>query len=135
MLMSLDQMRNLRFRIEVTPECAYLTSESFSYIRHPLRVSTTRHVVVNLVEINKADPRRSKIINGQDFRADYPTFETTLNDAALVASIPQEHSLAVSCPACQGQHKSTLVVKEKVGHQGRRRRRIRKYESQKMYQK
>jgi hypothetical protein len=68
MLMSLDQMRSLMFRIELTPECAYLTSDSFSYVRHPLRVSTTRHLVVNLVEINKADPTKTKVITGQDFR-------------------------------------------------------------------
>ena len=67
-------------RIELTPECAYLTSESFCYIRHPLRVSPTRHLVLNLVEINKVDPTKTKVITGQDFRADYPTFSTTLND-------------------------------------------------------
>ena len=67
-------------RIELTPECAYLTSESFCYIRHPLRVSTTRHLVLNLVEINKVDPTKTKVITGQDLRADYPTFSTTLND-------------------------------------------------------
>ena len=120
-------------RIELTPECAYLTSESFCYIRHPLRVSTTRHLVLNLVEMNKVDPTKTKVITGQGFRADYPTFSTTLNDAALVASIPQEHSLAVGCPACRGQHKKHTCGKGKGGPP--KRRRIQEYQSQKMYQK
>ena len=81
-------------------------------------MSTTRHPVVDLVEISKADPTKSKIINGQDFRADYPSFKTTQfpsHGAVLAASIPQDNVLAVACPACRGQHRKHTCGKEKGG--------------------
>jgi hypothetical protein len=49
-LLSLEQMRNLRFTLEHTPECDFLTCDAFDMHREPLKVSTTNHLVLDLLK-------------------------------------------------------------------------------------
>ena len=50
-LLSLQQMQNLRFSLELTPDVVYLTCRAFNFHRTPLSRSTSKHLVLNLAEI------------------------------------------------------------------------------------
>jgi hypothetical protein len=50
-LISLPQMRNLYFNLELCPEAAYLTCAAFGFNREAIRTSTTRHLIVDLAAI------------------------------------------------------------------------------------
>ena len=50
-LISLPQMRNLYFSLELSPEAAYLTCAAFGFNREAIRTSTTRHLIVDLAAI------------------------------------------------------------------------------------
>ncbi len=50
-LFSLPQMQNLRFRLEADPDNVYLTCKSLNYHRQPLRMSVTKHLVIDLCDI------------------------------------------------------------------------------------
>ena len=58
-LMSLGQMKNLWFTLELTPETTYLTCPAFGCERTPLRVAFTNHLVLDLAKLKYSilDPR------------------------------------------------------------------------------
>ena len=51
LLFSLPQMRNLYFTLELTPDTAFLTCEAFGFHREPIKSSTSRHLIVNLADL------------------------------------------------------------------------------------
>ena len=48
LLLSLPQMRNLRFTIELSPEAVYLRSPAFGNKRVLMKSSTSNHIVLDL---------------------------------------------------------------------------------------
>jgi len=51
MLMSFSQMRNLRFERVLTPEQALMTCPAFGYKSFPLKMSISRHLILDLVDM------------------------------------------------------------------------------------
>ena len=58
-LLSLPQMMNLGFRLEMGQNVVYLTSEALGYINYRVPFSTTRHLVIDLANI------RGRVLKGQ----------------------------------------------------------------------
>ena len=50
-LLSLPQMQNLRFNLEIAPDNVYLTCNALGYKKQPLRMSTSKHLVVKLSDL------------------------------------------------------------------------------------
>ena len=68
MLMSLAQMRNLRFELALTPEQALITCPAFGYKSFPLKMSTSRHLILDLVDLAKsaAFQGKSRLVSFRD---------------------------------------------------------------------
>ena len=84
-LMSLGQMKNLGFDLEMTPETVYLTCKAFGCYRQPLHVAYTGHLVLDLARL-KYSPSDSRPRAGG------------------------QHSVFAGksdsdCPACRGLHR------------------------------
>ena len=58
-LLSLPQMRNLYFNLELSPEAVYLTCEAFGYYRKALCTSHTKHLVLDFSSIKYAPAKRN----------------------------------------------------------------------------
>ena len=84
-LLSLGQMRNLRFTLDMNPYVVLLTCEAFGLHRSPLRMSTTRHLVLDMTELRYS-----------------PTPENCFLSSALTA---KSQIKTPGCPACEGIHK------------------------------
>ena len=54
LLFSLPQMRNLYFTLELSPDSAFLTCEAFGFHREPIKSSTSKHLIVNLADLQRA---------------------------------------------------------------------------------
>ncbi len=116
LLMSLGQMRNLWFTIELSPDVAHLTCKALGYDRTPMKMSTSKHLVVNLVDVRQAAPNAM-------IRADpcvpFPSFEAADTACAVGTESPSDESsedaLATGskkCPACAGKHRPHTCGKE-----------------------
>ena len=57
-LLSLGQMRNLRFTLEMEPDVVYLTCKAFHFQRVPLKVASTRHLVLDLTKLQERPMER-----------------------------------------------------------------------------
>ena len=76
MLMSLTQMRNLRFHIGLSPEGAYLSSKAFGANNMKLQFSTTRHLVVDLAAIQWVNPEETKLTECPDPNLRFPSYHS-----------------------------------------------------------
>ena len=56
-LISIQQMRNLYMSFTHTPECDYITCEAFGLKDYPIPISTSNHLLLNLVDL-KSPPKR-----------------------------------------------------------------------------
>ena len=95
MLMSLVQMRNLRFCFDLSPEAAWLWSPAIGYWLE-LELSTSRHLVLDLSLLNNGCPGMSKIISTEDANLKYPVFEAVQEKTAEVALVVQDQKVRFS---------------------------------------
>ena len=100
-LFSLPQMQNLRFQLEADPENVYLTCKSLDYYRQPLKMSVTKHLVIDLCDI-VAPVFQTVVADSQKevkYQGIYPSFiaeedsSQDLSDRSTAASEnEEEHS-------------------------------------------
>ena len=109
-LLSLEQMRNLRIVLEHTPECDFITCESFGMKRTPLLVSTTNHVVLNFLDIVKAPTKTTPCQDGE--RCFHSVCVSAYADQHEAFPVDDDDG-EVNCPACAGQHRKHICGKVK----------------------
>ena len=107
-LFSIQQMRNLRMKLEHTPTADYATCEAFGLNRTVLPVSTNNHLVLNLLCFTRGPTYNMRDEEQTSFRA------TMLEEAKEFSAIT-EHALAgrgrpikheIKCKNCLGnKHK------------------------------
>jgi hypothetical protein len=135
MLMSLSQMRNLRFELALTPEQALMTCPAFGYKAFPLKISISRHLILDLADMaNSAILQgKSRLVSSRDAPLNFPSFtvdapaarQESEDMAAPAARCAPEATQAtkdeqesafpvVSCPACAGQHRAHTCGKGKA---------------------
>ena len=101
LLMSLIQMRNLRFNFELTPESCQLTSPALG-ARFEVEQSTARHLVLDLCWIQGIDPGSSRIIQSPDVNLEFPSFASSDALVNTAKGPPKDPN----CKACQGSKKN-----------------------------
>ena len=74
LLLSLPQMRNLRFTIELSPEAVYIKSPAFGNKRVQMKSSTSNHIVLDLCNIEGLPRNLSRLITNPDTNLNYPSF-------------------------------------------------------------
>ena len=88
-LLSLGQMRNLRFTLDMNPYLVMLTCPAFGMKRKPLHMSTSRHLVLDLATIQYSPcPENCFFVS---------------KDEAFVAKSPGS-AKTPGCKACEGKH-------------------------------
>jgi hypothetical protein len=104
-LFSLVQMQNLRFSLHLSPEGSYFTSPVLGSRRLPLRMSTTRHLVLDVSLFSEGQPSKlgrtvypSEVPGAKSFQADA--------NAVYVAD-------GKPCQACAGKHRAHTCGKGK----------------------
>ena len=98
LLMSLIQMRNLRFSLQLTPESCTLESPALE-AKFDMEQSTARHLVLDLCWIQSIEPGTSRIIQSVDVRLEFP--RVAIADALVNhAKGPKPDP---NCPACMGR--------------------------------
>jgi hypothetical protein len=80
LLLSLPQMRNLRFTIELSPEAVYVRSPAFGNKRVLMKSSTSNHIVLDLCGIEGLPRNLSRIITNPDTNLNYPSFLSGVDD-------------------------------------------------------
>ena len=68
-LLSLPQMQNLRFQFDASPDNVFLTCESLAYKRRPLKMSTSKHLVLDLCDI--VAPVFQTVVSESQYEAKY----------------------------------------------------------------
>ena len=101
LLMSLIQMRNLRFSLQLTPESCTLESPALG-AKFEVEQSTARHLVLDLCRIQGMEPGSSRIIQSPDVNLEFPSFAT----ADALVNHAKEPKPDPNCPACQGKKES-----------------------------
>ena len=80
-LLSLGQMKHLRFTLDMTPGAVYLTCEAFGVHRKPLRVACSSHAVLDLASLK------------------YPSTDQSTGAHVFIGEG------TTTCPACRGSRK------------------------------
>jgi len=76
MLMSLSQMRNLRFELALTAEQALMTCPADGYKAFPRKISSSRHLIMDLADMaNSAILQgKSRLVSYRDAPLNFPSF-------------------------------------------------------------
>ena len=83
--MSLVHMRNLRFELALTPEVALITCPAFGYRSFPLKASSSRHPILDLVGManSAALQGKSRAGSSNDAPLNFPSFKVDAPAARL----------------------------------------------------
>jgi hypothetical protein len=123
-LLSIQQMRQLYMTFEHTPECDYLTCKAFGMHRHPLPISNTNHIVLDLASL-KQNPhvmlthgleedvllsRTAHVVNEESvFKTNeipnHPVRKEGVQQALALGERFEDLPVEKRCPACRGQHR------------------------------
>ena len=114
-LMSLGQMRKLGFVLEMEPDVVYLTCPAFGYMRQPLPMSTSKHLVLDLASLRVAPPGHSSFaaMVADDSSAAIVAAETAQTSATMATSETIAEG-EKDCPACAGRHRAHTCGKRRL---------------------
>ena len=90
-LLSLGQMRNLRFTLEIAPDVVYLSSPVLKVNKQPVMVSTTKHLVLDLATVQPSygtSAGRSFLSGGASKKNAEQSFQTAAPAADESSSFP-----------------------------------------------
>jgi hypothetical protein len=73
-LMSLGQMRNMKFELKLSPDACFLTCETLGYKDYQLRVANTRHLILNMADVCNPPGMNQHSHPIPDSPAGYPSF-------------------------------------------------------------
>ena len=74
LLLSLPQMRNLRFTLELSPEGDYLVSPAFNNKKVKVKSAHSNHLVLDLCTIEGLPSNLPRIVQNPDTNLQYPSF-------------------------------------------------------------